>query len=155
MPRFPRKHAGRWNRRGSALVLVLLMTVTLAAVAMSAILLTGSGSMLTKYYDREREFRYAAEAGLAMGKARITKDTSVHLPDSGYVTLLSGGTITGADGVAIPKVKVNLYAGKSGNTTGQFGQFASVVAEAYDAGGTRYVRRLDSRPRTSRATQCS
>ncbi|HVP71422.1 MAG TPA: pilus assembly PilX N-terminal domain-containing protein, partial [Gemmatimonadaceae bacterium] len=133
----------RAKRRGSALILVLLMTVTLAAVAMSAILLTGSGTMLTKYYDREREFRYAAEAALAMGKARMAKDTSIHLPDSGYVTLLSGGNVTGADGLNIPRVKVNLYAGKTGNTTGQFGQYASIVAEAYDAGGTRYVRRLE------------
>ena len=99
--------------------------------------------MLTKYYDREREFRYAAEAALAMGKARMAKDTSIHLPDSGYVTLLSGGNVTGADGLNIPRVKVNLYAGKTGNTTGQFGQYASIVAEAYDAGGTRYVRRLE------------
>jgi hypothetical protein len=143
MPRLYRAHAGRKDRRGSALILVLLMTVTLAAVAMSAILLTGSGTMLTKYYDREREFRYAAEAALAMGKAQLTKDTTIHLPDSGYVTLISGGNITGADGLNIPRVKVNLFAGKSGNTTGQFGSFASLVAEAYDPGGTRYVRRLE------------
>jgi len=143
MRRLPTPRARRAKRRGSALILVLLMTVTLAAIAMSAILLTGSGNMLTKYYDREREFRYAAEAALAMGKARLLKDTTLHLPDSGYVTILSGGTVTGADGQAIPRVKVNLYAGKTGNITGQFGQYASVVAEAYDAGGTRYVRRLE------------
>jgi len=130
-------------RRGSALILVLLMTITLAALALSAIVLTGSGSMLTRYYDREREFRYAAEAALAMGKSQLTKDTSVHLPDSGYVTLMSGGTITGADGLPLPKVKINLYAGKSGNVTGQFGQYASLIAEAFDASGTRYVRRLE------------
>jgi len=140
-PHYPR--ARRAHRRGSALILVLLMTVTLAAIAMSAILLTGSGNMLTKYYDREREFRYAAEAALAIGKARLLKDTTLHLPDSGYVTLVSGGTVTGADGLQIPNVKYNLYAGKTGNITGQFGQYASVVAEAYDAGGTRYVRRLE------------
>ena len=133
----------RTPRRGSALVLVLLLTVSLAAIAMSAILLTGGGTALTKYYDREREFRYASEAALAIGKARINKDTTIHLPDSGYVTLISGGTITGADGAVVPRVWVNLYAGKSGNTTGQFGQFASVIAEAYDAGGARYVRRLE------------
>ena len=143
MKRPPAPRVPRADRRGSALILVLLMTVTMAAVAMSAIMLTGSNNMLTKYYDREREFRYAAEAALAMGKARILKDTTIHLPDSGYVTLLSGGTVTGADGQILPRVKVNLYAGKTGNTTGQFGQYASVVAEAYDAGGTRYVRRLE------------
>ena len=87
----PLHHRPARVRRGSALVLVLLMTITLAALALSAIVLTGSGSMLTRYYDREREFRYAAEAALAMGKSQLTKDTAVHLPDSGYVTLVSGG----------------------------------------------------------------
>jgi len=133
----------RAKRRGTALILVLLMTVTLAAIAMSAILLTGSGGMISRYYDRERDFRYAAEASLQMGKARLLRDTTIHLPDTGYVTLVSGGTITGADGQVIPNVKVNLYAGYTNITTGQFGQYASVVAEAYDAGGTRYVRRLE------------
>jgi hypothetical protein len=141
--RTPELWARRVSRRGTALILVLLMTVTLAAIAMSAILLTGSGGMIGRYYDRERDFRYAAEASLQMGKARLLRDTTIHLPDSGYVTLISGGTITGADGLALPNVKVNLYAGLSGNTTGQFGKFASIVAEAYDAGGTRYVRRLE------------
>src|SRR5665213_1520663 len=141
--RTPELWASRLSRRGTALILVLLMTVTLAAIAMSAILLTGSGGMIGRYYDRERDFRYAAEASLQMGKARLLRDTTIHLPDSGYVTLISGGSITGADGIVIPNVKVNLYAGLSGNTTGQFGQFASIVAEAYDAGGTRYVRRLE------------
>ena len=141
--RTPFLWARRVSRRGTALILVLLMTVTLAAIAMSAILLTGSGGMIGRYYDRERDFRYAAEASLQMGKARLLRDTTVHLPDSGYITLISGGSIKGADGITIPNVKVNLYAGLSGNTTGQFGQFASVVAEAYDAGGTRYVRRLE------------
>ena len=141
--RTPMLWAGRVQRRGTALILVLLMTVTLAAIAMSAILLTGSGGMIGRYYDRERDFRYAAEASLQMGKARLLRDTTIHLPDTGYVTLVSGGQITGADGQVIPNVKVNLYAGYTNITTGQFGQYASVVAEAYDAGGTRYVRRLE------------
>ena len=141
--RTPAMWAGRVHRRGTALILVLLMTVTLAAIAMSAILLTGSGGMIGRYYDRERDFRYAAEASLQMGKARLLRDTTIHLPDTGYVTLVSGGQIKGADGLVIPNVKVNLYAGYTNITTGQFGQYASIVAEAYDAGGTRYVRRLE------------
>src|SRR3569623_3029611 len=139
--RTPLLWASRLSRRGTALILVLLMTVTRAAIAMSAILLTGSGGMIGRYYDRERDFRYAAEASLQMGKARLLRDTTIHLPDTGFVTLVSGGTITGADGQTIPNVKVNLYAGYTNITTGQFGQYASEVAAAYDAGGTRYVRR--------------
>ncbi len=143
MMRAPEFWLRRTTRRGSALILVLLLTVSLAAIALSAILLTGSSTILSHSFDRERDFRYAAEAGLAMGKSRLSKDTSIHLPDSGYVTLISNGTITGADGQVIPSVHFNVYAGLSGNVTGQFGQYASIVSEAYDSSGTRYVRRLE------------
>ena len=143
MPRASLLWNRRTNRRGSALILVLLLTVTLAAIALSAILLTGSSTILTHSFDRERDYRYAAEAGLAMGKASLSKDTSIHLPDSGYVTLISNGTVTGADGQVIPSLHVNVYAGLSGNVTGEFGKYASIVSEAYDSSGTRYVRRLE------------
>ncbi len=59
--------------------------MAIAAIALSAIELMGSGSLLGTYYDREADYRYAAEAALAMGKAQLTKDTTIHLPDSGYV----------------------------------------------------------------------
>jgi hypothetical protein len=138
-----RRRANRLHRRGSALVMVLLMTVALAALALSAIFMTSGGSMLTRHYDREREFRYAAEAALAMGKSRLHTDTSLVLPDTGYVTLLSNAQIMGADGQELPGVRVNLYAGRTGSTTGQFGLYASLVAEARDNSGARYVRRLE------------
>ena len=143
MPRASILWSERTNRRGSALILVLLLTVTLAAIALSAILLTGSSTILTHSFDRERDYRYAAEAGLAMGKSALSKDTSIHLPDSGHVTLISNGTITGADGNVIPNLYVNVYAGYSGNVTGEFGQYASIVSEAFDSSGARYVRRLE------------
>jgi hypothetical protein len=143
MPRASMMWTRRTSRRGSALILVLLLTVTLAAIALSAILLTGSSTILSHSFDRERDYRYAAEAGLAMGKSSLTKDTTIHLPDSGYVTLISNGTITGADGKVIPNLHVNVYAGMSGNVTGEFGKYASIVSEAYDSSGTRYVRRLE------------
>jgi len=143
MPRASLTWSRRTTRRGSALILVLLLSVTLAAIALSAILLTGSSTILSHSFDRERDYRYAAEAGLAMGKARLSKDTTLHLPDSGYVTLISNGTITGADGQLIPNLHVNVYAGVSGNVTGEFGQYASIVSEAFDSSGTRYVRRLE------------
>src|SRR5215472_9988080 len=100
----------RRDRRGSAVVLVLLLTVTLAAIAASAIVLMRSSLLIGNYYDRENEFRYAAESGLALGKAQLDKDTTLVLPDSGYLTLISGGTITGADGLTVPNVSINVYA---------------------------------------------
>ncbi len=138
-------YGGRGMRRGSALVLTLVMTIALAALAMSAIFLTSNAGIISKYFESERGFRYAAEAGLAQGKSRINVDTALQhsLPDSGYVQLLSNAHITGADGQQVPDATVNLYMGRTGNYTGQFGKFASIVAEARDNSGARYVRRLE------------
>lgn len=138
----PQAQATRSARRGSALLAVLLITLGIAAVAGASIYLTGNSMILTTSYDREREFKYASEAALAMGKSRLNYDP-LALPDSNYATLLSSANVTGADGVVLPRVTVNLFVGPSGSTTGQFGRFASVVAEARDESGARFVRRLE------------
>lgn len=131
-------------RRGSAIILVMITTVALAALALSAIFMSSSAVLMTKYYDKERDFRYAAEEALQLGLSQMQQDTSLHLPDSGYVTLMSNAQLKDAYGVTIPTVRVNLYAGQTGTNTGQFGQFASLVAQAQDSlGNTRYVRRLE------------
>src|SRR5918999_2430611 len=94
-------HSGwRPDRRGSALILVLVLTVGVAAPALSSVALTGHTGLITRYYDREQEFRYASEAALAMGKSRLNADAYA-LPDSGFVTLMAGAPIVGADGKAL------------------------------------------------------
>ena len=65
------------DRAGSALILVLVMTAGLAALAMSAIFLASSSSLMTKYYDRERNYRYAAEQALQVGVSRLAKNFDV------------------------------------------------------------------------------
>ena len=131
-------------RKGSALILVLIMTLSLAGLAISAIYLSSSAGLLSRYYDRERNYRYAAEAAIALGKSRVqVGDTTLHLPDDTAKIILNGVSLTDASGVTIPRVLVNLYGGYTGDTVGIFGQFATFVAQAYDSGGTRMVRRLD------------
>jgi hypothetical protein len=131
-------------RPGSALILVLVATAGLAALAMSAIFLASSSTLMTKYYDHERNYRYASEEALQMGMSQLAKDTTIHLPDSGYVQLMTNAQLKDASGATLPHVRVNLYVGLTGNTTGQFGEFASLVAQAQDSTGeTRYVRRLE------------
>lgn len=132
----------RRDRRGVALILVLLLTVALASLALSAIYLASSAGILSRSYQREQDFRYAAEAALAMGKSRLNNDAYA-LPATGDTTLVSNGVVRSADGQVLPGVRVNVYAGPTGSSTGQFGRFASVVAEAHDASGARYVRRLE------------
>jgi hypothetical protein len=123
-------------------VLVLIMTVAIAALVASAIYLTSGATVLSHQYDREREFRYASEAALQMGKSYLN-NSAYALPDTGYVQTLSNATILDANNKPIPGVSVNLYLGPTGTTTGQFGRFASLVSEARDASGARYVRRLE------------
>ncbi len=57
-------------RRGSAIILVMLTTVALAALALSAIFMSSSSVLMTKYYDKERDFRYAAEQALQLGMSQ-------------------------------------------------------------------------------------
>ena len=130
------------ERRGFALLTVIMLTLAMAALAASAVYLAGNAGLLATSTDREREFKYGAEAAMAIGKSRLNTDPLV-LPDTGFVTLLSGQTVVGADGQALPGLTVNLYAGPTGSTSGQFGRFASVVSEARDASGARFVRRLE------------
>ncbi len=136
------KASNSGERRGFALLTVIMLTLGMAALAASAVYLAGNAGLLATSSDREREFKYAAEAALAIGKSRLNSDPLL-LPDTGYKTLMSGQAVIGADGVALPGVTANLYVGLTGDTTGQFGRFASVVAEARDATGARFVRRLE------------
>jgi hypothetical protein len=118
------------------------MTLGMAALAASAVYLSGTAGLISTSQDREREFKYGAEAAMAIGKSRLNTDPLV-LPDTSYNTILSNQQVIGADGVPLPGVTVNLYAGPTGSTSGQFGRFASVVAEARDGQGARFVRRLE------------
>lgn len=133
------------ERRGSALILVMMLTLGFAALAMSAIYLTSSGGILTRLYERERDYRYAAEAALQQGKSRLNRDSTWRnaIPDTSYVQLDTGAVLVDAQGTNIPRVLVNTYVGYTGDTVGRFGQFLTIVSQAYDAGGTRHVRRLD------------
>lgn len=133
----------RRNRRGSALMLTMIFTLALGGLAISAIYMGGSTGMLTKLYDRERDYRYAAEWALAIGKSRLMTDTTFTLPDSLYVQLMNAQTVTDAGGQQVPKVLVDLYAGIGGQSSGQYGRFVELVAVAYDNGGARHVRRLE------------
>lgn len=137
-----RRLRARRDRRGSALMLTLVFTFALGGLAISAIYMAGSTSILSRLYDRERDYRYAAEWALAVGKSRLMTDTTFTLPDSLYVQILNGVSVNDASGQPVPKVKVDLYAGVGGNSTGQYGRFVEMVAVAYDNGGARHVRRL-------------
>lgn len=132
-------------RRGVALVFVLIFVIAMAALAMSSIFMASNANLLAKSYDRERDLKYAAEAALQIGKSRVNADPNILVMGATQIdtTILSNYTITGADGNPLAGIKVNVYVGPSGSTSGQFGRFSSIVAEARDQRGNGFIRRLE------------
>jgi len=57
--------AGAKGRAGSAMILVLLLTFALAALAGSAILLSSTATQTVKSRESEKDLRYAADAAMA------------------------------------------------------------------------------------------
>lgn len=130
------------DRRGSALILTLVLTLSLASLATSAIYLGANDQILALTYDQERSLRYADEAVLAMGKSTLNFDPYA-APDTGFTTVLNNATVMGADGQQIPGITANMYIGPTSSNTGQFGRFVSVVAVVKNQAGAQVIRRLE------------
>jgi hypothetical protein len=139
------KSRSRGQRRGSALILVLMMTLAVAGLSIAAIFLSSSAGLLSRYYDRERDFRLAAEAALAQLRSRLPLDTLMAFPDTGVIQLLAGFQPTDASGASASNVRVNVYAAVTGDTSGLATPHLTLIAASYDANGTRHVRRMDLR----------
>ena len=142
----PRKRRAARERRGIALVFVLIFVIAMAALAMSSIFMASNANLLAKSYDRERDLKFAAEAALAIGKSRVNSDPSIlTMRSAGQLdtAILLNQVITGADGNPLSGIKVNVYVGPTGSTSGQFGRFSSIVAEARDQRGNGFIRRLE------------
>lgn len=132
-------------RKGSALTLVLLMTLAVAALAVAAIFMTSSAGLRSRFYDQERLHALAAESGLQMVLSRLRTDPDFAVPDTGMIVALPGVPVRDADGAAIPGANVFVYMMVTGDTTGVSPRIISLIARAYDRYGTRHVRRMDVR----------
>ncbi len=130
------------NRPGFALGLALMFALAIGALATSAIYLSSNATLMAKAVDRQSEMKYAAEAALEIGKSELNFDP-LALPDSGETQIMTNQPVYAADGTTLPNVTVNVWIGPTGSTTGQFGRFASVVAQAQDNRGSGFVRRLE------------
>ncbi|HXY20154.1 MAG TPA: hypothetical protein VEH83_09190 [Gemmatimonadales bacterium] len=128
------------HERGMALVLVMLITVAVAALAAGAIFLTSSSYILAKGHEREDDLRNAADGGIELGRSALNGNAAL-FPDSGYATYQSSQPVLDASGNAIPGITRSIYFGPTGNTTGQYGIFGSVVSVISDQSGAVVVRR--------------
>jgi hypothetical protein len=131
------------NRRGMAIIITLILTVALGALALSSVYLASNTKISGGLSERASNLQFAADAGLQIGKSYINADPDA-MPSSGYREMtFNGGILKDAAGNAIQGVRVRVWAGPTGATSGQFGAFGSVIAEATDLTGGRVVRRLE------------
>lgn len=132
-------------RRGSALILVLLMTLAVAALAIAAIFMSSSAGLLSRFYDRDRQFSYAADAALARVVSRLQLDTAFSVTSTTPSVVLDVGGLTDASGDSIAGAAVRVWAARTADTTLSGPVTISLLAQVYDATGTRRARRLDLR----------
>lgn len=133
------------SRRGSALILVLLMTLAVAALAIAAVFMSSSAGLLSRFYDRDRQFAYAADAALARVVSRLQLDTAFTVTSTTPVNVLDVAALDDADGDAIAGASVRVWAARTADTTLSGPVTISLLAQVYDATGTRRARRLDLR----------
>lgn len=131
----------RRDRRGFALVTVLLILLTAGALLIAATMLASNQLLISSYHDRTASLEVVAEGGLERARALLNADPSLY-PDSGYAVLESEADVPDGSGGDVPGVKRWLYAGPTGITSGQYGIHGTVVSVARDAGGGTVVKRL-------------
>ncbi len=130
----------RPDERGVALVLVMLLTVAVAALAAGAIFLTSSSYIISKGHEKENDMRNAADAGIELGRSALNGNAAL-FPASGYSTFQNNQPVLDASGNQIPGLTRSIYFGPTGSTTGQYGVFGSVVSVINTSAGAVVVRR--------------
>ena len=135
------------NERGIALVLALLITMAVAAMAIGGVMIAGSGTLTSKFNAKEAALHSLADAGLEVARDSINRALTV-LPDTGYIQIVPASTIIDAQGTTITGYTRSVYAGKTGGrtggpaTSGQYGSnFMSVVSIINDPRGSVAARR--------------
>lgn len=66
----------KWNERGVALGVVIMMSLVFAAVSMGALMLSSSRSQTSSLQAHRLKAQYAAEAGLVWAMQRLFTDPS-------------------------------------------------------------------------------
>lgn len=132
----------RTDQPGIALLVVLLMTMLVGAIAAGAALIGANTFLINEYDSQSSLLETVADAGLELGRARLNANPglySVVEPSA----LEIGAVVYDAFGAALPGVTRSVYSMPLGGGLGEFGNFAALVAIAEDAEGTRAIRRLD------------
>lgn len=132
----------RADREGIALLIVMLLTMVVAAIAAGAALIGANSFLINEYDQKASLLESVADAGIELGRARLNANPALY-SDSSVATLEVDAAVYDADGGVIPGVSRTVYSMPLGGGMGEYGNFAALVAIAQDGDGTRAIRRLD------------
>lgn len=135
------------NERGVALILTLLITMAVAAMAIGGVMIAGASGLTSRFAAREAALHSLADAGLEIARDSINNVANL-LPDTGHIVVAPASTITDANGNTIPGLTRTVYAGRTGGrtggpaTSGQYGSnYMSVLSVISDPRGAVAARR--------------
>lgn len=135
------------NERGVALILTLLITMAVAAMAIGGVMIAGASGLTSRFAAREAALHSLADAGLEIARDSINRVLTL-LPDTGYITITPASVIHDASGNVITGYTRTVYAGKTGGrtggpaTSGQYGSnYMSVLSVINDPRGAVAARR--------------
>ncbi len=149
-PLAPRTAVALHGRRGAALILTLLISVAIAAMAIGAVMLASGAQTSTHFTAREASLQAAADGGLEIIRDSLNRGVFDSLvPDSGFTIIANAVPVYDALGTPVPRVTQSLYVGRTGGrtggaaTAGQYGSnFASAISIISDQRGAVAARRL-------------
>lgn len=130
------------NRKGFALLVVLLVSIVGAVLALASGMMATSNQLTQAASDRAVIVDDAALSGLEMERSRLNARLDT-VPLNGYTTVENSYTVPNSGGV-----KRTTYISRIGNsdslsTTGEFGVQAEVVSRAVDNFGNVAIRRVE------------
>jgi len=130
------------DERGIALLLTVLLSLLVAGLAVGMILMMSNANLISRFHSTEAMMTMAADAGLERGRDMLNGTPNIVPVGQGFDTLELNATVLDATGAVIPGFTRSSYVGENGDTTGQFGNFASIITEVRTPRGAVVVRRM-------------
>ena len=133
--------SGRSNERGAALMMTLVLAFLVTGIAIGMILMTGNGTIVSRFHTTQAVMEAAADAGIEQARDTVNGSPGIVPGVGGFDTLELNVPVRDANGLVIPGFTRSTYVGLSGNISGQFGTFASAISVIQNPRGAVVVRR--------------
>ena len=138
----PMRHRVTRNRKGFALLTVLLIAIVGAVLALASGMMSSSNVLVQASSDRAVIVDDAALSGLEIERSRLNARLDT-VPLNGFTTIENGVVVPNSGGVLRSTYISRLGNSDSLTTTGEFGVQAEVVSKAVDKFGNIAIRRVE------------